>query len=1016
MPPGKEVATPGRFQESAAGKPAHQRIFLNFRENPEPDAMKTNAFLLLLSLMGTIAAAQPGNDNCTDAVVIEDPVNYCSSAGAFTTLMATEEPGLNPSCFTAEADVWFRFTAIAPSVSIAVLGGFFSGQLSQPSIALYTGNCGSLAEVDCLNGTGLGLSLQEIFNGLNLGTTYYVQVQGAVAGTFTLCLNNYTSDIPAVSDCPEAAVLCNRDPFVIPQVANAGNDPNEADDAACLNIAGTPVESFSTWFVWTAAEAGSLTFSLAPINEPDDLDFVLYEFPNGPGDCSGKTVLRCMASSCFGATGLQEGATDTSEPPGCGAAQDNFLAPLQMEAGVTYGLMVNNFSQTTIGFRMEFGGTGSFFGGEERLSVESQEICQDSLLTFTGLNPPGSPPVTNWEWEFGAGATPLSASGPGPHEVAFNNGGTQLVLLRATTAQGCASTEIVPVEVICCADNFTVEPNVSPPGCVSNGDGSIGLQVESPDGPPFTITWEDGTADNPRTGLSPGNYSVTIADSTGCQTVRSFELSAVAPFQFDTLLTPPSCDAGTDGSITLETTGGQPPYLYAWEGGAFDTIPTLGNLPAGNYSVIVQDEAGCTDTLAIGLQELQLTLDPQVTEIIAPACNGGNNGRIVLSVANGLPPYQFDFNDGNGYVSSNALTQLPAGTYAVNILDENLCEGQFVFELEDPTVLSVDLAGSPISCAGADDGSLNAQPNGGTPSYAFSWSNGLSTAQLDSLGPGNYGVTVTDANGCTADTAFELGAPLPVMAFIDSTSAPGCVGEASGVIVGQAEGGQPPYTYQLNNSAQQPSPAFSDLLPGAYELTVMDSRNCSAQASATLPEPQPLEIFLPEVAPVVLGYSTTLQATSNAAGAAFTWSPPQYLSCTDCPEPGVERPLATLTYAVQATTPDGCTALDSVQLFVLPEYPAYLPNAFSPNDDGINDLWAPQGGPALEAWLSIKVFDRWGGLLYTAENLSGGNPVVEWDGQAENKPAPVGVYTCIVEGQFIDGTVRRFQSDVLLTR
>ncbi len=978
--------------------------------------MKTNAFLLLLSLMGTLATAQPGNDDCSAAVVIEDPVNYCSATGAFTTMMATEEPGTGPSCFSPDGDVWFRFTAIAPSVSIAVLGGFFSGQLSQPSIALYTGSCGNLTEVDCLNGTGLGLSLQEIFNGLALGTTYYVQVQGAIAGTFTLCLNNYTSDIPAVSDCPEAAVLCNREPFVIPQVANAGNDPTEADDAACLNIAGTPVESFSTWFVWTAAEAGSLTFSLAPINEPDDLDFVLYEFPNGPGDCSGKTVLRCMASSCFGPTGLQEGATDISEPPGCSAAQDNFLAPLQMEAGVTYGLMVNNFSQTTIGFRMEFGGTGSFFGGEERLSVASPEICKDSLLTFTGLNPPGSPPVTNWEWEFGAGASPLSASGPGPHEVAFNNAGTQLVLLRATTAQGCISTEIAPIEVICCTDNFTVESDISPPGCTSNDDGAIGLQIESPDGPPFTLTWENGSADNPRTGLSPGSYSVTITDSTGCQTVRAYGLSAVAPFEFDTLFALPSCDAGTDGSITLETTGGQSPYLYAWEGGDFDTLSTLEDLPAGLYSVIVQDAVGCTDTLDISLQELQLILDPQVTEVIPPACNGADNGRILLSVANGLPPYQFDFNDGNGYVSSNALTQLPAGSYAVNVLDENLCEGQFVFELEEPPVLSVTVAGTPISCAGAADGTLTAQPHGGTPGYEFAWSDGFGGSQREGLAPGNYQVTVTDANGCTADTAYEMGAPLPLMAFIDSVSAPSCVGQATGLITGRAEGGQPPYTYQLNDAGPLPSPTFSNLLPGTYELTVRDSRNCNAQAAITLLEPEPLEVGIQEAEPVVLGYSTVLRASSTAVDAALTWSPPLYLSCTDCPEPGVEQPLATLTYTVQATTPDGCTALDSVQLLVLPEYPAYLPNAFSPNDDGINDLWAPQGGPALEAWLRIEVFDRWGGLLYSAENLSAGNPVLEWNGQADNQPAPTGVYTCIVEGQFIDGTVRRFQSDVLLTR
>ena len=421
----------------------------------------TTLFVLVLCLPASWVFAQPSNDDCADAWLIEEPVNWCSQEGQLTTFEATAGTFPPPSCFTATQDVWFSFTAVAPSLSASVLGGFLSGQLSQPQIALYTGNCGSLTELNCQ--TSSGLSLQLIENGLQLGQTYYLRVQGSISGDFSLCINNYTGEITATSDCPDAAVLCNQDPFVVPQVLDGGNDPTEADDAECLNIFGSPVETFSTWFVWTAAEDGSLTFSLTPINAPDDLDFVLYEFPNGPGDCTGKTVLRCMASSCFGPTGLSESASDISEPPGCGPGQDNFLAPIQMQEGVTYGLMVNNFSQTTIGFEVEFGGSGAFVGGEERLAAEAQEVCQDSLLTFTGLNTPGNTAVVDWQWEFGAGAVPAAASGQGPHDVAFSNTGTQLVLLRATTEQGCTSTEILPVEVLCCTDNFTCRPLLPAP-------------------------------------------------------------------------------------------------------------------------------------------------------------------------------------------------------------------------------------------------------------------------------------------------------------------------------------------------------------------------------------------------------------------------------------------------------------------------------------------------------------------------------------------------------------------------
>ncbi|NRA47590.1 MAG: hypothetical protein HRU12_00525, partial [Phaeodactylibacter sp.] len=228
--------------------------------------MKTTQLLSFFALFFLPAwmMAQPENDECVNAFHIDTPVNWCSSEGQFTTFEATADTNFDPSCLEPSDDVWFSFTTVAPSLSISVLGGFFSNQLSQPQIGLYSGACGQLNEVGCQ--TGNGLSLQAIETGLELGQTYYLEVQGLIPGSFVLCINNYSGDIAAVSDCPDAVVLCNQDPFVIPQVLNAGNDPNEANDAPCLNIAGLPVESFSTWFVWTAAEDGDLTFSLNPIN------------------------------------------------------------------------------------------------------------------------------------------------------------------------------------------------------------------------------------------------------------------------------------------------------------------------------------------------------------------------------------------------------------------------------------------------------------------------------------------------------------------------------------------------------------------------------------------------------------------------------------------------------------------------------------------------------------------------------------------------------------------------------
>ena len=127
----------------------------------------------------------------------------------------------------------------------------------------------------------------------------------------------------------------------------------------------------------------------------------------------------------------------------------------------------------------------------------------------------------------------------------------------------------------------------------------------------------------------------------------------------------------------------------------FSSNNTLDNLAAGLYTVAIQDSLGCTDSLEIDLQELELLLDPQVTAITPPSCFGFADGQMVLAIANGLPPFQFDFNDGNGYVASGALSQLSAGTYTVDVLDANLCEGQFIIELEEPPLLEAGPAIHP---------------------------------------------------------------------------------------------------------------------------------------------------------------------------------------------------------------------------------------------------------------------------------------------------------------------------------
>jgi hypothetical protein len=168
------------------------------------------------------------------------------------------------------------------------------------------------------------------------------------------------------SDCATSSfTLTDFSSKAFSATKSAGLLPNEANGAACFNSAGD-VEYNSLWLKWICAESGTLTFTITPDVSADDIDFIVYEISN-TNTCSTKKILRCMATGTspgiceiLGETGLREGSTDIAEQSGCSVLQDNFLKPLDMKEGLSYTLMINNFSSNKSGIKIDFGGTGKF--------------------------------------------------------------------------------------------------------------------------------------------------------------------------------------------------------------------------------------------------------------------------------------------------------------------------------------------------------------------------------------------------------------------------------------------------------------------------------------------------------------------------------------------------------------------------------------------------------------------------------------------------------------------------------
>ena len=150
-----------------------------------------------------------------------------------------------------------------------------------------------------------------------------------------------------------------------------------------------------------------------------------------------------------------------------------------------------------------------------------------------------------------------------------------------------------------------------------------------------------------------------------------------------------------DGAVNLTIGGATPPYTFQWTdtntGAPVGTAEDLTNIPIGDYTVVITDANNCQITRDFEVRELELILDPNANVITPPTCYGDSDGTIQVTISNGLPPYEYDLNDGNGFTSANVITGVAAGTYMVTVRDVNFCYGNFEIEVVQPDSLVVDL-------------------------------------------------------------------------------------------------------------------------------------------------------------------------------------------------------------------------------------------------------------------------------------------------------------------------------------
>ena len=339
-------------------------------------------------------------------------------------------------------------------------------------------------------------------------------------------------------------------------------------------------------------------------------------------------------------------------------------------------------------------------------------------------------------------------TGTAPYSYVWNNGdmtnnptglsaGTYTVTV--TDANGCSAVDSVAVGT---GPGFTLNLNANFETCTGSNDAQASVEVVGGTFP-YTYQWSNGQDTFFLTGLSAGTYTVTVTDAVGCTAVDSIEVQLSPEGVWIMLTSTPACDGSANGTAHVSPMTGTAPYTYVWSNGNMTADPT--GLAAGPYTVTVTDANGCSavDSVTVGTAP-GFTLAVDATAV---SCAGNNDGQVSATPTGGAAPYTYLWNNGQ---TTASLTGLSAATYTVVVTDSNGCSATGQATVTSPSAITADVDITNTACNQSTGSITLSNIAGGTPAYTYNWSTSATTSSITGLPVGTYGVTITDANGCTS--------------------------------------------------------------------------------------------------------------------------------------------------------------------------------------------------------------------------------------------------------------------------
>lgn len=515
-----------------------------------------------------------------------------------------------------------------------------------------------------------------------------------------------------------------------------------------------------------------------------------------------------------------------------------------------------------------------------------------------------------------------------------------------TDASGCSySTSFLLLD----ASPLVLNAKLSTTSCQNNTSGAIDVSVNG-GAPGYTYIWSNNETSASINSLSSGDYQLIVSDNNGCKIDTTLKLRLIYPLSSNISVQQVTCSDRDDGSSTVTLIGGTAPFSYLWSDSKKQKTATASGLDAGNYTVTVSDNLGCTLTQAISIVKPS-PLDVKFSTTASNCYNSADGAATaVVSGGNGNP--QIVWCDGKSGLSRNDLM---GGNCSVTVTDSKGCTVQQNISIPRPPELLIEkMIVQDVKCAGENNGTAESIVSGGTSPYNYRWndSNGQLSDKASNLPKGTYTVTVTDFQQCTATRNVQINEPL-ALKFTVITESPKCASDPYGNFEIIASGGVKNYNYQWRSGTISGTSAKEALAePGLYQVSISDANLCSFVDTFRISKPAPIDFTLIQSKVACAGSNAGVAALSNISGGqvpfSYLWTGGFRVPTLSSLRPGI--------ISITLTDSKNCSAIKNINIVEYDSIKANLafvkPTCYQSKDGqlGISSISGGAANGALSAY------------------------------------------------------------------